>query len=125
METIVIAENKEKIRDILTQLLTREGNFTIVASKEEDVIRIVKKESAGHGSPLKEALIELENSLYLERKGVLYKSILDAVEKPIIERALERAEGNQLKAAKILGINRNTMRTKIKKLGISPGAYKQ
>ena len=74
---------------------------------------------------LKEALVELENSLYLEKKGVLYKSILDVVEKPIIERALERAEGNQLKAAKILGINRNTMRAKIKRLGISPGTYKQ
>ncbi|MBU0959440.1 MAG: helix-turn-helix domain-containing protein, partial [Nanoarchaeota archaeon] len=38
------------------------------------------------------------------------------IEKPLIENILYRTEGNQLKAAKILGINRNTLHTKIKKL---------
>ncbi|MFH1640489.1 MAG: helix-turn-helix domain-containing protein [Candidatus Omnitrophota bacterium] len=32
---------------------------------------------------------------------------------------LERTDGNQLKAARILGINRNTLRNKIKKFGIN------
>jgi cellulose synthase/poly-beta-1,6-N-acetylglucosamine synthase-like glycosyltransferase len=50
--------------------------------------------------------------------SILYKSILEAIEKPLIEHILERTEGNQLKAARILGINRNTIRTKIKRLGI-------
>ena len=45
-------------------------------------------------------------------------------EKPLIEHVLERTEGNQLKAAKILGMNRNTMRAKIKKLGIDPDQWK-
>jgi two-component system nitrogen regulation response regulator GlnG len=49
---------------------------------------------------------------------------LAVIEKPLIERALERTYGNQLKAAKILGINRNTIRTKIKKLGIDPHKWK-
>jgi len=80
------------------------------------------KEAAIDG--IREMVAELEKYLYSEKKGVLYKSILELVEKPIIERVLERTEGNQLKAARILGINRNTMRTKIKKLGIDPEAYK-
>jgi two-component system nitrogen regulation response regulator GlnG len=71
------------------------------------------------------AITRLEDLLYSEKKGVLYKSLLDVVEKPIIEYALERAEGNQLKAARVLGINRNTMRSKIRKLGINPQRYKQ
>lgn len=50
--------------------------------------------------------------------GNLYRSALRAVEKPLIENALDRTGGNQLKAAKILGINRNTLRSKIKRLGI-------
>jgi two-component system nitrogen regulation response regulator GlnG len=41
---------------------------------------------------------------------------MDAIEKPLIEYVLERTYGNQIKAAKILGINRNTMRSKVKKL---------
>ena len=50
--------------------------------------------------------------------GALYRSMLEKIEKPLFEQVLEFTEGNQLKAAKILGINRNTMRTKIRKLGI-------
>ena len=56
--------------------------------------------------------------------GVLYRTIMDEVEKPLIEHTLERTEGNQLKAARVLGINRNTIRTKIKRLGIDVSRWK-
>ena len=73
---------------------------------------------------LKVKVIELSESFYREKEGVLYKSILEAIEKPLIEDVLERTEGNQLKAAKILGINRNTIRTKIKRLSIDINKWK-
>ncbi len=69
-------------------------------------------------------ILELDDSLYKEKQGILYKYILETIERPLIEHALERTYGNQLKAAKILGINRNTMRSKIKKLGIDPNKWK-
>ena len=59
-----------------------------------------------------------------EKVGVLYKSVITAIEKQLIEQMLERTEGNQLKAARILGINRNTIRTKIKRLGIDVQRWK-
>lgn len=68
--------------------------------------------------------IELNDYLYKEKQGALYKYVIEAVEKPLIEHVLERTYGNQLKAAKILGINRNTIRAKIKKLGIEPNKWK-
>lgn len=71
-----------------------------------------------------ESVIELEKSLYDEKHGVLYRAVLDAIEKPLIEYVLERTDGNQLKASRILGINRNTMRAKIKKLGIDVKRWK-
>lgn len=49
----------------------------------------------------------------------MYKKFISSVEKPLLENVLFRVKGNQLKAAKILGINRNTLRTKVKKLGIN------
>ena len=61
---------------------------------------------------------EAKDVLFNEGKGVLYRSIIEAVEKPLLEQALERTGGNQLKAARILGLNRNTLRAKIKRLEI-------
>jgi len=69
-------------------------------------------------------IVELDDSLYKEKQGILYRYVLEAIEKPLIEHILERTYGNQLKAAKILGINRNTIRTKIKRLGIDPNKWK-
>lgn len=52
------------------------------------------------------------------KKGFLYRTVVEAAEKPLLENILEKTGGNQLKAARILGINRNTIRAKIKKLAI-------
>jgi two-component system nitrogen regulation response regulator GlnG len=51
----------------------------------------------------------------------LYSRILPLVERPLIEQTLKATGGNQLKAAYVLGINRNTLRKKIAELGISLG----
>jgi two-component system nitrogen regulation response regulator GlnG len=48
----------------------------------------------------------------------LYSLILERIERPLIELTMERTNGNQLQAAAILGINRNTLRKKIAALGI-------
>lgn len=48
----------------------------------------------------------------------LYRFILATIEKPLMESVLNRTCGNQSKAAKFLGINRNTLHSKIKKLGV-------
>jgi two-component system nitrogen regulation response regulator GlnG len=50
----------------------------------------------------------------------LYTLIMERVERPLIELTLERTRGNQLKAAAILGINRNTLHKKITELKITP-----
>jgi two-component system nitrogen regulation response regulator GlnG len=73
---------------------------------------------------IKEKVLELEKELFDEKEGALYRSILQIVEKPLIENILERTYGNQIKAARILGLNRNTLRTKIKRLGINVEKWK-
>ncbi|MDD5259680.1 MAG: helix-turn-helix domain-containing protein [bacterium] len=60
-----------------------------------------------------------------EKSGVLYKTVMAKVEKQLVDFVLEQTEGNQLKTARILGINRNTLRTKIKKLGIDIMRWKE
>ena len=55
--------------------------------------------------------------------GTVYGSALAAFEKPLIEHALRQTGGNQLRAAKLLGINRNTLRKRITELFIEPDRY--
>ncbi len=43
----------------------------------------------------------------------LYEKLVAEIEKPLIELALKRTSGNQVKAARMLGLNRNTLRKKI------------
>ena len=50
----------------------------------------------------------------------LYGRILEKLERPLIEIALEKTNGNQVQAANLLGINRNTLRKKITTLQIDP-----
>lgn len=49
-----------------------------------------------------------------EEPSNLHRLFLTQVEKPFIEVVLQRCASNQSKAAEMLGINRNTLRSKIK-----------
>lgn len=48
----------------------------------------------------------------------LYSMVIEEIEKPLLEVVMEQAESNQTKAARILGINRNTLRKKLKQYGL-------
>ena len=68
--------------------------------------------------------VEEHLNIYFERHEKLlptdglYKRILKEVENPLIRIALNACGGNQLKCAKLLGINRNTLRKKIEESDI-------
>ena len=48
----------------------------------------------------------------------LYSTVLREIEEPLINMTLRATRGNQIKAAKVLGLNRNTLRKKIKDLDL-------
>ncbi len=48
----------------------------------------------------------------------LYDRVLREVERPLISLSLAATKGNQVRASKLLGINRNTLRKRIRELGI-------
>lgn len=51
-------------------------------------------------------------------EGVLYDRALVELEEPLIRMTLAETRGNQIRAASLLGLNRNTLRKKIRELGI-------
>jgi two-component system nitrogen regulation response regulator GlnG len=78
----------------------------------------------GHGAHLsfenflEEKLADLVDRMGGLETGDIYSMVLHRVEKPLITLVLKKTEGNQVRAAQLLGINRNTLRKKIKELGI-------
>lgn len=55
----------------------------------------------------------------------LYDRILQEVERPLLTVALSECDGNQLRAAELLGLNRNTLRKKLKELGVEAGRMRK
>lgn len=59
-----------------------------------------------------EVLFQQQTEAQVELNG-LYNIILEQVERPLLEVALKNYNGNQVKTAQLLGINRNTLKKKI------------
>jgi len=66
-----------------------------------------------------EALDSYFASLNGHRPGQLYDLVLREVEEPLFRAVLDYAEGNQSRAADILGINRGTLRKKLRAYGLA------
>jgi Fis family transcriptional regulator len=61
-----------------------------------------------------EALQTYFHSLNGHRPGALYDLVIGEVEKPLFRAVLNYTDGNQSRAAEILGINRGTLRKKLR-----------
>jgi len=65
---------------------------------------------------------DVREALGRPETGDIYRSVLESVERPLLAAVLTHTDGNQIRAAALLGINRNTLRKKIIDLGIEvPG----
>ena len=74
---------------------------------ENEMARIVRKAIDGYFKDLDG-----------EKARGVYDMVINCVEKPLLESVLHRVQGNQTHAAEMLGINRNTLRKKLKAHGI-------
>jgi two-component system nitrogen regulation response regulator GlnG len=77
-----------------------------------------------------EELVENRLGALFRKFGVehlkdLHPMILERVERPLFTLVLRHTKGNQLRAAQILGINRNTLRKKLSEYGITPAPPSQ
>ncbi|MBM3514850.1 MAG: nitrogen regulation protein NR(I), partial [Alphaproteobacteria bacterium] len=63
--------------------------------------------------------VHFENSPAEMPPPGLYDRVLQEIERPLIQLTLQATRGNQIKAAEILGLNRNTLRKKIRELDIN------
>ena len=109
--------------------------FAALHAQDTITVDVVERELSDTGSPVpgrgpddNESLAEaVERHLLnyfdahdgrLPASG-LYDRVLREIERPLIELSLSATKGNQLRAARLLGLNRNTLRKKIRELDIT------
>jgi DNA-binding protein Fis len=65
------------------------------------------------------------DQLHGRRVPDLYRVVLDQVDRAVLRQALERSDGHLGEAARFLGIDRNTLARKAKRLKVKPAAHSQ
>lgn len=135
-EEQINTEHKELSKETEEYLLTHDWNgkekeLEILVKKacilsEEQILKVEdfdlkhkQIKSMGIGKFIEEKLKGFMRNIKNLEKFNLYETVIPEVEKALITMVLRETKGNQIKAAKLLGINRNTLRDKIKKLKIS------
>lgn len=118
--------NVRELRNVMFRLAVLARDDVIDAAQLDDVIL---SELRGSSAPIHLGPPDFEAAVahWLHEEdpahGTLYHRALAAFEKPLIEHALAETRGNQLRAAKLLGINRNTLRKRIGELGVEPERF--
>jgi two-component system nitrogen regulation response regulator GlnG len=67
-------------------------------------------------------MVECVRGLRGQASANLHGLMVGLVEKPLLRAIMRETKGNQVRAAQLLGINRNTLRKKLKEHGIDPDA---
>jgi len=82
----------------------------------------VKKKSTAEEGELAKCVRRSMNRYFKDLDGAkstdIYSMVLSEMEKPLLEVVMIHAKSNQCQAAEILGINRNTLRKKLKQYKI-------
>jgi len=92
-------------------------------NRRDFVAKTLSARAHGKELPLRthaeRALNEYFASLNGHSPAHLYEMVLREVEEPLLKVVLDYTEGNQVRAADILGINRGTLRKKLRSLGLT------
>lgn len=67
---------------------------------------------------VRKALEKYFTDLEGDNPGELYQLMLGEVERPLLEKVMQHTKGNQTQASQLLGINRGTLRKKLKQYGL-------
>ena len=69
-------------------------------------------------SVIADAIPALAEHLFAARPGRVYREAVAVIERPLLAHTLALTGGNQLRAARLLGMNRNTLHKRCRELGL-------
>ena len=77
-----------------------------------------KKKFNGEGKRLSDQVAKIRQKYFKELDGTkttdLYRLVLKEIEQPLLDIVMKECKGNQTVASQVLGLNRGTLRTKLK-----------
>ena len=115
--------NVRELRNAVFRLALMAREDVIDRAAVEDILPPIRETGAERTGNGFETAVETWIAEARPADGAVYHAALAAFEKPLFELALDRTEGNQLRAARLLGINRNTLRKRLSELDIAPEAF--
>ena len=71
-----------------------------------------------HARLLAKVVAPLADHLTTSQPGAVYRAMVALLERALFDHALATTGGNQLRAARLLGVNRNTLRKRCRELGL-------
>ncbi len=98
--------------------INKEEKKLATGKKDLSMPRFIGESEQEMGDWLTKSLSKYISKMNGLGRGNLYDLVIQGVEKPLIGIVLDATQGNQVQAAELLGINRNTLRKKIKSLSI-------
>ena len=123
MAAILVIDDDHKLQGLIEKILPAEKLRMIKINSEDPIESGSKWEIKNKGGPpasFEEIVREVIKAEVDTGNGDhIHESIIGKVERTLIGIVLEEEHGNQVRASKKLGINRNTLRKKMKDLHIS------
>jgi Fis family transcriptional regulator len=119
------SDSIDEARDVEELFLIAEkfGGEAMAPRKKTRARREPLARPAPRSMPLRTMTAEALDSYFAtlngHKPGQLYDLVIREVEEPLFKAVLDYAEGNQSRAADILGINRGTLRKKLKTYGLT------
>jgi two-component system nitrogen regulation response regulator GlnG len=114
--------NVAELKSIARRLVVRVARARIEAGDVDEVLPVVATRVPLEDLAFEEMVKSKLAGLLARIDGYpvhdLYEKVLARVERPLFDLVLEHTGGNQVKAAEILGLNRNTLRKKLAELGL-------
>jgi len=114
--------NVAELKSIARRLLVRVQKSRIEAGDVDEVLPVVATRVPLEDLAFEEIVKAKLSGLLARIDGYpihdLYEKVLERVERPLFDLVLARTGGNQVKAAELLGLNRNTLRKKLADLGL-------
>ena len=116
--------NVSQLKDVVRRVLLRTRHTTIEAVDFDGILPELGDRVPLEDLPFEEMVRSKLRAWFARNRNTsirgLHDAVLQKVERPLIELVLEQTEGNQVRAAEMLDINRNTLRKRIAELGIAP-----